>query len=118
MCRVSVERRQRSAPVPGIRGNDDGRSVLTKKGFSPDQQGMIKQEAMKPGITWFSGFCFYHNRMFGGLFVIGILLDTLFRKVSMPLSINWLGIIALGIGLVYALVKMQMDKSRQPIAAS
>lgn len=65
--------------------------------------------------TWFSGFCFYHNRMFGGLFVIGILLDTLFRKIAMPLSINWLGVIALGIGLVYALVKMQMDKSKQPV---
>jgi 1,4-dihydroxy-2-naphthoate octaprenyltransferase len=68
--------------------------------------------------TWFSGFCFYHNRMFGGLFVIGILLDTLFRKVSMPLSINWLGVIALGIGLVYTLVKMQMDKSKQPAATT
>ncbi len=64
--------------------------------------------------TWFSGFCFYHNRMFGGLFVIGILLDTLFRKVPAPLSINWLGAIALGIGLIYVLVKMQMDKAKKP----
>ena len=29
--------------------------------------------------TWFSGFCFYHNRLFGGLLVLGILLDTLLR---------------------------------------
>src|SRR5689334_13583668 len=67
--------------------------------------------------TWFSGFCFYHHRMFGGLFVIGILLDTLFRKVQAPLSINWLGAIAFGIGLIYALVKMQMDKSKTPAAS-
>lgn len=68
--------------------------------------------------TWFSGFCFYHNRMFGGLFVIGILLDTLFRKFTLPLSINWLGAIALGIGLVYAIVKMQMDKAKKPAATA
>lgn len=66
--------------------------------------------------TWFSGFCFYHNRMFGGLFVVGILLDTLARKFagSLPLSANWLGAIVLGIGLVYAVVKMQMDKAKKP----
>lgn len=29
--------------------------------------------------TWFSGFAFHHNRMFGGLLVLGILLDTLLR---------------------------------------
>ena len=29
--------------------------------------------------TWFSGFAFYHNRMFGGLLILGIFLDTLVR---------------------------------------
>ncbi len=29
--------------------------------------------------TWFSGFAFYHNRMFGGLFILGLLLDSLLR---------------------------------------
>lgn len=29
--------------------------------------------------TWFSGFAFYHNRMYGGLLILGILLDTLAR---------------------------------------
>ena len=29
--------------------------------------------------TWFSGFAFYHNRMYGGLLILGIMLDTLFR---------------------------------------
>ncbi len=65
--------------------------------------------------TWFSGFCFYHNRLFGGLFILGVLLDTLFRKLSfpLPLSINWLGAIALGIGLIYAIVTMQMAKAKK-----
>jgi 1,4-dihydroxy-2-naphthoate octaprenyltransferase len=29
--------------------------------------------------TWFSGFAFYHNRMFGGLLILGILVDSLLR---------------------------------------
>ncbi|MFH2101988.1 MAG: prenyltransferase [Chloroflexota bacterium] len=29
--------------------------------------------------TWFSGFAFYHNRMFGGLLILGMLADTLLR---------------------------------------
>ncbi len=29
--------------------------------------------------TWFSGFAFYHNRMFGGLLILGLLADTLLR---------------------------------------
>ena len=65
--------------------------------------------------TWFSGFCFYHNRLFGGLFILGVLLDTfarLFEK-SLPLSLNWLGVIALGIAAVYAVVKMLMAKAKK-----
>jgi len=63
---------------------------------------------------WFSGFCFYHNRMFGGLFILGIFLDTVARKfeTSLPIEINWLGAIAIGIGLVYAGVQMLMAKSK------
>ncbi len=69
--------------------------------------------------TWFSGFCFYHNRMFGGLLILGVLLDTLFRKLPMqlPLALNWLGAIAFGIGLVIAVVRMQMDKAKKAQAA-
>lgn len=65
--------------------------------------------------TWFSGFCFYHNRMFGGLFVIGILLDTFFRKLSLdlPFSTNWLGAIVFGVGIIYAVVKMRMAKAKK-----
>ncbi|MBI5354499.1 MAG: prenyltransferase [Chloroflexi bacterium] len=65
--------------------------------------------------TWFSGFCFYHNRLFGGLFILGILLDTVARKyqASLPININMLGAIVLGIGLVYAVIQMQMAKAKK-----
>lgn len=69
--------------------------------------------------TWFSGFCFYHNRLFGGLFILGVLLDTfarLFEK-SLPLDLNWLGLIALGVAAVYAVVNMQLDKAKKAKAA-
>ena len=52
--------------------------------------------------TWFSGFAFYHNRMFGGMFILGIVLDLAFRQFSLPFGINWFGTIALGIGLLIA----------------
>jgi 1,4-dihydroxy-2-naphthoate octaprenyltransferase len=29
--------------------------------------------------TWFSAFNFFHNRMFGGLFILGLVVDTLLR---------------------------------------
>jgi 1,4-dihydroxy-2-naphthoate octaprenyltransferase len=29
--------------------------------------------------TWFSGFAFYHNRLFGNLFILGLIIDTLLR---------------------------------------
>lgn len=29
--------------------------------------------------AWFSGFAFYHNRMLGGLFILGLIADTLLR---------------------------------------
>jgi 1,4-dihydroxy-2-naphthoate polyprenyltransferase len=29
--------------------------------------------------TWFSGFAFYHNRLYGGLLILGIILDALAR---------------------------------------
>ena len=61
--------------------------------------------------TWFSGFCFYHNRMFGGLFILGIFLDTVANKY-MPLFANRLGAIAIGIGLIYAVIQMLMAKAR------
>ncbi len=32
--------------------------------------------------TWFSGFAFYHNRLFGGLFILGLIADTLLRILA------------------------------------
>jgi 1,4-dihydroxy-2-naphthoate polyprenyltransferase len=29
--------------------------------------------------TWFSGFAFHHNRLFGGLFILGLIADSLLR---------------------------------------
>lgn len=85
-------------------------AVLSK----PRPEGPPKGfEAFWP--TWFSGFCFYHNRMFGGLFILGIFLDTVARKfaASLPLSANWLGVIAIGLGLVYAIVQMMIAKTKK-----
>lgn len=31
--------------------------------------------------TWFSAVCFMHNRNFGGLFILGLILDTLLRVI-------------------------------------
>jgi hypothetical protein len=29
--------------------------------------------------TWFSGFCFHHNRLFENLFILGLLADVILR---------------------------------------
>ena len=85
-------------------------AVLSKPRPDAAPQGF---EAFWP--TWFSGFCFYHNRSFGGLFVVGILLDTLFLKLplDLPLSTNWLGAIVIGVGILYAVFKAQMVKAKK-----
>jgi 1,4-dihydroxy-2-naphthoate octaprenyltransferase len=33
--------------------------------------------------TWFSGFAFYHNRLFGNMLILGIVLDTLVRFIPL-----------------------------------
>jgi 1,4-dihydroxy-2-naphthoate octaprenyltransferase len=84
-------------------------AVLSK----PRPEGPPKGfEAFWP--TWFSGFCFYHNRSFGGLFIVGILLDTLAYKYAdlLPISANWLGVIVIVLGLIYAGVQMMIAKSK------
>ena len=63
--------------------------------------------------TWFSGFSFYHNRLFGGLFILGVLLDAVFRQFSLPLSLNALGWIAFGIGAVIAVVRYVIGKTKK-----
>ncbi len=63
--------------------------------------------------TWFSGFAFYHNRMFGGMFILGIVLDLAFRQFWLPFDINWFGAIAFGIGLLIAGVNLAKEKARE-----
>lgn len=63
--------------------------------------------------TWFSGFSFYHNRLFGGLFVLGVFLDALFRQFTLPLSLNALGWITFGIFAIIAMVRFVIDKLKK-----
>lgn len=64
--------------------------------------------------TWFSGFAFYHNRMFGGMFILGVLLDTFARvfQAQLPLPLNTLGVVALGIGVVIAGVNLLRERAK------
>jgi 1,4-dihydroxy-2-naphthoate polyprenyltransferase len=32
--------------------------------------------------TWFSGFAFHHNRLFGSLLLLGLLIDTLLHVIN------------------------------------
>lgn len=63
--------------------------------------------------TWLSGFAFYHNRMFGGMFILGIVLDLAFRQFALPFDINWFGAIALGVGLLIAGVNFAKEKAKK-----
>ena len=84
-------------------------AVLTKPRPEGPPQGF---EAFWP--TWFSGFCFYHNRLFAGLFMLGLLLDTLAHlfAAQLPLSANGLGMIALGIGVLIAVFRALQDRAK------
>jgi 1,4-dihydroxy-2-naphthoate polyprenyltransferase len=63
--------------------------------------------------TWFSGFAFYHNRMFGGMFVLGVLLDAVLSRLSLPLHINWFGLAALVAGLLVAGYNFMKEKAKK-----
>jgi 1,4-dihydroxy-2-naphthoate polyprenyltransferase len=63
--------------------------------------------------TWFSGFSFYHNRMFGGMFVLGVLLDAIVSRLSLPLHINWFGLAALVAGLLVAGYNFMKEKAKK-----
>jgi len=67
--------------------------------------------------TWFSGFSFYHNRLFGGLFILGVLLDVFFRQFTWPLPLNTLGWIVFGLFAMIAIVRFALDKTRKKAKA-
>jgi hypothetical protein len=67
--------------------------------------------------TWFSGFSFYHNRMFGGMFVLGVLLDAIVSRLSLPLHINWFGLAALVAGLLVAGYNFVKEKGEEAARA-
>jgi 1,4-dihydroxy-2-naphthoate octaprenyltransferase len=71
--------------------------------------------------TWFSGFCFLHNRRFGGLFILGVLLDTAVRALAavrpLPVSVNVLGLAALVIGIAIEVVSQMRAKAKTKAAS-
>ncbi len=78
-----------------------------------------RPEGPPPGFevfwpTWFSGFCFYHNRLFGNLFILGVLLDTLARLFAarLPLPANLLGWIAFGIAAVIGVYGLIQERAK------
>lgn len=83
-------------------------AVLSKPRPDSPPEGF---EAFWP--TWFSGFSFYHNRLFGGLFVLGVALDVIFRQFDLPLSVNALGWIAFGLFMIIAVVRFGIDRSKK-----
>jgi len=52
--------------------------------------------------------------LFGGLFIVGLLLDTLAYKYAdfLPISANWIGVIVIVLGLIYAGVQMMIAKKK------
>ena len=58
--------------------------------------------------TYFSGVCFYHNRMFGGMLVLGFFIDAVSRvlfQATQPQMINTVSFTVLGVAIGYALYK-------------
>lgn len=84
-------------------------AVLTKPRPEGPPAGF---EAFWP--TWFSGFCFYHNRLFVMLLMLGLFFDTVMRLLpaNFASQINLYGWVALGIAAVIAIVRAVMDKQK------
>ena len=56
-----------------------GKRLLLAVGVLTKPRPQQAPEGYPSWPTWFSAFCFYHNRMFGGLFILGLIVDTLLR---------------------------------------
>ena len=63
--------------------------------------------------TYFSGVCFYHNRMFGGMLILGFLIDAALKvafKATQPQLVNTISFAVLGVAIVYALYQEFLAK--------
>ena len=56
-----------------------GKRLLVALGVLSKPRPEKPPEGYPAWPTWFSGFAFYHNRMFGGLFILGLIVDTILR---------------------------------------
>lgn len=56
-----------------------GKRLLTAIGVLSKPRPAGPPEGFPGWPIWFAGFSFHHNRMFGGLFILGLLIDTLLR---------------------------------------
>jgi 1,4-dihydroxy-2-naphthoate octaprenyltransferase len=58
-----------------------GKRLVTALGVLTKPRPEEPPEGYPAWPTWFSAFAFYHNRLFGGLFILGLIIDTILRLV-------------------------------------
>jgi 1,4-dihydroxy-2-naphthoate octaprenyltransferase len=56
-----------------------GKRLLLTLGALSKPRPAQPPEGFPAWPTWFSAFAFYHNRLFGGLFILGLIADTILR---------------------------------------
>jgi 1,4-dihydroxy-2-naphthoate octaprenyltransferase len=56
-----------------------GKRLVTALGVLSKPRPAEPPEGYPGWPTWFSAFAFYHNRLFGGLLILGLIADTLLR---------------------------------------
>ncbi|MGQ9598379.1 MAG: prenyltransferase [Anaerolineae bacterium] len=56
-----------------------GRRLIVALGMLNKPRPGKPPEGYPAWPTWFSAFAFHHNRLFGGLFILGLIVDTLLR---------------------------------------
>ena len=56
-----------------------GRRLIVALGMLNKPRPEKPPEGYPAWPTWFSAFAFHHNRLFGGLFILGLIVDTLLR---------------------------------------
>jgi 1,4-dihydroxy-2-naphthoate octaprenyltransferase len=58
-----------------------GKRLVTALGVLSKPRPDEPPEGYPAWPTWFSAFAFFHNRLFGGLFILGLIIDTILRVV-------------------------------------